>query len=258
MDKNTLLYRLFIAAAIMAVALVLDKIQRIFIKLPKNISGPRVKTYLEVIHSFFTAFIFLGAGLLIIDNFQIDLFPVLASAGVLGIIIGLGIRPILEDFFTAIFMFTQDTVRIGDYVRIKDSEGWLESIGLRIIKIRDRRGALHIFPNREIKQITNYSRLKAEVVIDLPVKYILGKTSESLKLFGNALNNLKKQQDIGSYVSDKSSVAGIEEIEKDGILIIRTILISSILHRGTISRRFRFLVIQEFESRKINLLKPEI
>lgn len=230
---------------------IIDRVQRRYIVLPKHISSPRTATYIQAIHSLLTAGIFLAVGYFVLLELQINITPFFASAGVIGIIVGLGLRPIVEDFFTALFFFTQDTLRIGDFVMIGDSEGWIESIDFRTIKLRDGRGAFHIFPNREVKKIINYSRRSIEVVIDIPIKQS-DNIDTLLQLYSSALRSLQQQEDIGKYVSEKSFISGVEDIKDNGVVVIRVVLIVHILYRGKVSRRYRYLVLKELEKKNIS------
>lgn len=232
------------------IAFVLDQLQRRFIKLPGHITSPRATTYIYAIHSLISVALFFSVGYFILAELNINITPFFASAGIIGIIVGLGFRPLLEDFFTAAFLFTDDTVRIGDYVVIGTSEGWIENIGLRTIRIRDRSGALHIFPNREVKKVINFSRRNVEVIIDFPVKH-KGRIDDILPVFGIALDQLYNQKDLGKFVTHDSRISGIDEVKENGTLIIRIILQARIMHRGAISRRYRYLVLKELEKKKL-------
>lgn len=234
------------------VAFLADQIQRRVVALPAHLGGPRAKTYLQAVHSLLTIIIILSLGYFVFRELSIDVTPFFASAGIVGIIVGLGFRPLLEDFFTALFMFTQDTIRVGDYVQIGTSEGWVESLGFQMVTLRDRSGALHAFPNREVKKVINYSRRNAEIIVDVPVKY-KGDIDKILPVFTQSLEQLYAQKDVGKYATHDSRISGIEEIRDSGTLVIRTILVTRITHRGAVSRRFRYLVLKQLEKNKLSV-----
>ncbi len=225
-------------------------IQR-FVRAPKNLDSPRTRTYFSVAKSIFTTIIYLIATYYIFIALNINVTPLFASAGVVGIIIGLGVRPFIEDFFTGIFILTQDTISVGDYVEIGGAEGVTEALGLRTVRIKDQNGAIHIFPNREIKKIVNYSRRAARVIVDIPMKSNQP-IDDALAALERAIKDLKEDNAIGKFISDGSAVQGIQQIS-GGFTLIRVLVITRASSRWEAARKYRYLALKELEKVKIIL-----
>jgi len=233
------------------IAAALNIAQKRFIQVPKNLESPRTNTYVSVLKSFLSVFIYVMALYYIFTVLQINMTPIFASAGAVGIIIGLGLRSFIEDFFTGMFILTEDTVRVGDYVDIGGSEGVTESLGLRTVRIRDKNGAVHIFPNREIKKIVNFSRRQARVIVDFPVKTnqpiddVIGVLEQSLVI-------LRKDKIVGASIHENSRVEGVDSIHP-GHIIVRTLILTKAAGRWSAGRTFRRLALKEFDKAKILL-----
>lgn len=222
-----------------------------FVRVPKNLESPRTKTYFSVAQSATTMVIYLVAIYYIFIQLNINVTPIFASAGVIGIIIGLGIRPFIEDFFTGIFILTQDTIRVGDYVEIGGSQGITEALGLRTIRIKDQNGAIHIFPNREIKKIVNYSRRQARVVVDILIKSNQS-VDRALAALEAAIKELRRDKVLGPVISETSRVQGIEQIS-GGSIVIRVLIITRAAFRWDASRKYQYLALKQLEKAKILL-----
>src|SRR3569623_181501 len=96
----------------------------------------------------------------------VQIGPLLAGAGVVGIAVGFGARQQVKDFFTGFFLLIEDVVAIGDIVTIQDSTGMVENMTLRYISLRDYDGALHVFPYGEAQVIHNLTKSFSFSVFD--------------------------------------------------------------------------------------------
>ncbi len=233
------------------VALLLSRLINRYIKIPKNLESPRTKTYLATTQSLLTMFIYIVAAYYVLTQLNINVTPLFASAGVLGIIIGLGVRSFIEDFFTGILILTQDTISVGDYVEIGGAQGITEAVGLRTVRLKDQNGAIHIFPNREIKKIVNYSRRLARVVVDVPIKSNQP-VDRSIRALEQAIEELKKDKVLSARISEGSHVQGVERITGNSIAV-RVLIITRAAFRWDTARRYRYLALRQLEKTKIEL-----
>lgn len=233
------------------IATALSRIINRYIHIPKNLESPRTKTYLATMQSLLTMTIYVIAAYYVLTQLHINVTPLFASAGVIGIIIGLGVRSFIEDFFTGILILTQDTISVGDYVEIGGAQGITEAVGLRTVRIKDQNGAIHIFPNREIKKIVNYSRRLARVVIDVPIQSNQP-VDRAIKALERAITELKKDKVLSTLISEGSRVQGIERIS-GGSVAIRVLIITRAAFRWDTARRYRYLALRQLEKSKILL-----
>ena len=118
----------------------------------------RARTIGTVLTSTFTAFIWVIATGMILGEFGFDLGPVIASAGVIGVAIGLGAQTLVKDVLSGIFMLVEDQYGVGDQVKVGDVEGAVEKVGLRVTTVRDSAGTLWYLRNGEILVVGNKSK----------------------------------------------------------------------------------------------------
>jgi small-conductance mechanosensitive channel len=118
----------------------------------------RARTIGTVLTSTLNAFIWVIAVGMILGEFGFDLGPVIASAGIIGVAIGLGAQSLVKDVLSGIFMLVEDQYGVGDHVKVGEVEGVVEKVGLRITTVRDSVGVLWFLRNGEILVIGNKSK----------------------------------------------------------------------------------------------------
>ena len=118
----------------------------------------RARTIGTVFSSTFNASIWIIAAGMVLGEFGFNLGPVLASAGVIGVALGLGAQTLVRDILSGIFMLIEDQYGVGDDVKVQDVEGKVERVGLRITQVRDQGGTLWYIRNGEILVVGNKSQ----------------------------------------------------------------------------------------------------
>jgi small conductance mechanosensitive channel len=111
------------------------------------------------------------AVLMVLRELRIDIAPVLAGAGILGLAVGFGAQTLVRDIISGFFLILEDQVRVGDVAAINGQGGLVEAINLRTIVLRDSEGTVHVFPNGAINTLANRSKEFSFYVIDLGISY---------------------------------------------------------------------------------------
>jgi moderate conductance mechanosensitive channel len=238
------------AGLTLLIAVVIDYSLRSLIKFPKRFTNKRTNTVAAIIRNIITVIIYIFAGYTILTILGINLTPLLASASIIGIILGIGARSIIEDFVNGLFLLSLDSIAIGDYIKIDTAEGVVDLIGARTLRIRASDGSVHIIPNSKVSEIVNFSRHKFNTFIDLPVKadQDITKVTQAAE---NALGQLKKDKDYADALFPGSQVNGIEEFKATGIMTFRITLTTYPVRRWEVGRKYRLLVKKEFEKNKL-------
>lgn len=149
---------LFLVSLTILIAYIVSRVFRSFIQLPENVESRRRETYATILRSVVTSIIYIIALHVIFGILEINIAPLLASAGILGLSIGMGAKGLIEDLIAGTTLLSQDSIAIGDDVEIDGSVGKIEKIGFRTLNIRAKDGSLHIIPNGMVKKVINYSR----------------------------------------------------------------------------------------------------
>lgn len=118
----------------------------------------RARTIGTVFSSAFNAAVWIIAIGMILGEFGFNLGPVIASAGVIGVALGLGAQTIVRDVLSGIFMLVEDQYGVGDEIHVQEVEGKVEKVGLRVTQIRDKKGVLWFLRNGEILVVGNKSK----------------------------------------------------------------------------------------------------
>ncbi len=243
---------LFSVSSILLIAIVIDKVLRLFIKIPKSLDNRRARTYATILHSAIRIAVYTIALYLILTTLKIDITPLLASAGIIGVSIGISARIVIEDLINGIFLLTQDSIAVGDYIKVDDAEGEIEKIGFKTLTIRGDSGELYIIPNGQVKKVINFSRHKSYMNVDIPVK-----SDQDIDLTINAmqdaLKELGKDKELSDSLFPGQSIKGIEEFKADGKMILRGKIVTSPGLRASVARKYRYLVKKNFEKNKITL-----
>jgi len=119
---------------------------------------------------------------------QINIAPILAGFGVVGIAIGFGAQSLVKDIVTGIFIILENQYRVGDWVKIADIDGLVEDINLRRTVLRDFSGTVHVVPNGEIRVASNYTKELARVNMNVSVAY-----SEDIDHVISVINRVGKE-----------------------------------------------------------------
>lgn len=178
----------------------------------------RRATLVPLFGSIVTYAIYFVAGVMILKIFGIDPAPILAGAGIAGLALGLGAQNLINDMVSGFFILFEEHFLIGDFIRIGDAEGWVESIDLRTTRIRDNAGRHHIIRNGQINDLVHYSKDYTHSVVDVGVAYEsdLNKVFEVLKNVGE---DLKKENDL---VLEATVVKGLDNFGESE-LVVRTV-----------------------------------
>ncbi|MFH2104875.1 MAG: mechanosensitive ion channel family protein [Parcubacteria group bacterium] len=131
----------------------------------------RLKTLSKVVARAGAVVILALVVLMILQSFGIDITPVLAGAGVVGIAVGFGAQSLIKDILNGFFILLEDQFVEGDYVNIKGKEGTVEDFSLRRTILRDFKGDNHVIPNSQITAVTNFTHGWSRVVVVIPVTY---------------------------------------------------------------------------------------
>jgi len=178
----------------------------------------RNETIFPIVKTLVTAIIYFIALIIILKGFGFDPIPLLAGAGILGMVIGLGAQELINDIVSGFFLIMEQSIQKGDYVQIGDAQGHVESIGLRTTRIRSDDGQLHIIKNGSIEDLVNFSNEFVNAVVEVGVD-----ASSDIEMVYDTLKELGRELDESySEILAPIEIDGIEDISGPEI-VIRTI-----------------------------------
>lgn len=148
-------------------------VQRLFFPDRRRVSiePQKAKTLETLLQSTLRYLLYFIAGITILSTLGVKTESLLASAGIVGVAIGLGAQSLVRDVLTGFFLIFEDQFVVGDYIETSGFSGFVEEMGLRVTKLRDFSGVLHILPNSEISKVSNHSRGNRTALVDIAVAY---------------------------------------------------------------------------------------
>ena len=173
-------------------------------------------TFVGLIQSIVKYIIYFVVAMMVLEDMGINPAPILAGAGIVGLTVGLGAQTIVQDLLNGLFLLFEDQILQGDYIKIGDTEGQVEQMSLRLTRVRDRFGRLHILRNGQVQNVINYSRGWTLTVVEMSVSYEddLGK---ALQVINESIAKLPSL--LPAQVLEAPQMKGIETIGDSALLI---------------------------------------
>ena len=170
------------------------------------------------------AIIWLIAVFMVLAVFNINLGPLIAGAGILGIALGFGAQDLVKDFISGVFMLAEDQYGVGDIVDAGEAVGVVEGVTLRSTRIRDVEGTLWHVPNGEIRRIGNMSQEWARALLDVAVAYGTDIDAAS-ELIRRVASEMAHEDDYRDTFLAEPDIWGVQNLGNDSVdirLVIKT------------------------------------
>ncbi|HYD88638.1 MAG TPA: mechanosensitive ion channel domain-containing protein [Vitreimonas sp.] len=216
----------------------------------------QLRTLAPVLKGVATSFVAIIAVMLTLSQFGVDIGPLIAGAGVLGLAIGFGAQTLVKDFLTGIFLILEDTVSIGDIVTIAEFGGVVEDMSLRTIKLRDFDGTLHIFPYSEAMVIHNKTKSFSFAVFDLSIDYN-SDIARALDLMRDIGAELQQAPELGPKMIDDIEVVGVDRLA-DSAVILKARIKTAPGQQWTIQREYLKRIKLAFDANGIAIPFPHL
>jgi small conductance mechanosensitive channel len=197
----------------------------------------RAKALGSILRNAASVLIFGIAAVTIAGDLGLNLAPVLASAGVLGLAIGFGAQSLVRDFLSGIFMLLEDQYGVGDVIDAGDATGTVEAVSLRVTRMRDVNGVVWHVRNGTINRIGNESQGWARAVVDFPVAYDqdLPQVRQTMKDTADQMWTEPRWHDV---IMEEPEVWGVESVSSDAI-VMRLVARTLPLRQWEVARELR-------------------
>lgn len=223
-------------------------------KIKKNVTKKQ-KTIYSLISNIVKYFIIIVAFLMILDVFGVDTKTLVASLGVLGLVVGLALQDILKDFISGIFIIFENQYCLGDTISVNGFKGEVISLGLKTTKIRCYTGEIKIFSNRNVSEVINYSQMSSLAIIDVGVSY-KEDYDHVEKVVNNLLKKLNKEKTIPKVIGD-ISLLGINKLG-DSSVEVRIVAETEAMENFAVERLLRKEIKKCFDTENIKIPYPQI
>ena len=229
--------------------LILKKITKRLSKSIKinEVASKRKNTIVSLINNLIKYVIAIFIVLSILNTYGVDISGILASLGIVAVVIGLAFQDIAKDLLSGIFIIFDNQYSVGDMVKINDFTGEVISLGLRTTKIKSFTGEVLIISNSLITEVINYNLENANLVIDINVGYDTDINKLEKVLLG--LNDEIKKYD---EVNGELQLLGIDEFASSSIIYKILIGCKPTTQYG-LKRKILKLIKQEFDKNNIEI-----
>jgi small conductance mechanosensitive channel len=180
--------------------------------------GARLRTLLPLVRNAFRIVLVVMVSLIVLSELGINIAPLLAGAGVVGLAVGFGAQTLVKDVITGIFILAEDTLAVGDVADIDSRIGVVEAMTIRSIRLRDGAGAVHTIPFSSVTTVKNMTKDYANAMFDVAVGYDadLEKVNKTLRQIGE---DLRKDPKFARDILEPMTVVGITKFQENGMII---------------------------------------
>jgi small-conductance mechanosensitive channel len=183
--------------------------------------GSRIGTLLLILRKFILTVIIIIVTLITLSSVGVDIAPLIAGAGVIGLAIGFGAQTLVKDIISGMFFLVDDAFRVGDYVVTGSQKGTVEHISLRSLRLRHPRGMVYTIPFSEISTVTNFSRDYIITKLDFRVPF--GTDVEQVRKLvkKKVYQIIMADPELGEKLLGPIKSQGVREMDDDSALIVR-------------------------------------
>ena len=192
--------------------------------------------------------------MMVLKELGIDIGPILAGVGLMGLAVGFGAQSLVKDFLAGMFVLIENQYNVGDVIRAAGASGAVEKITLRATTLRDLEGNVHIIPNGIIDVVTNKTRQWSRFVLDIGVAY-KENVDEVMVVLKEIGDELAADAKFSSMITAPLEVLGVQDFA-DSAVIIRVMFTTQPVKQWTVGREFRRRVKNTFDAKGIEIPFP--
>ena len=214
----------------------------------------RIDTLLKILRSMIKIIVWLMIGMLILRKIGIDIAPIIAGAGIVGLAIGFGAQELVRDFIAGFFMLLENQIRNGDVAIINGTGGLVEHVGMRTIVLRDLSGVVHIFQNGKINTLSNMTKNWSGMVFDIGVAY-KEDTDRVVDVIQQVADEQRADPDFKNKILEPIEIFGVDQFG-DSAVVIKARFKTKPIEQWAVGREFRRRLKKAFDDQGIEIPFP--
>ena len=222
----------------------------------KGLANARAQTMMPLIRNVLFAAIFIIALIVALANMGMNVTPLLAGAGVIGLAIGFGAQSLVADLITGLFIIIEDSLAIDDYVDVGGHLGTVEGLTIRTVRLRDIDGIVHTIPFSEIKSIKNYSREFGYAIFRVAIPYNM-EIDDAIKLMREVGQKMRSDPLQRRNIWSPLEIQGVESFES-GSAILRARFKTAPIKQWEVSRAFNLSLKRHLDEAGLDLATPRL
>jgi small conductance mechanosensitive channel len=214
----------------------------------------RIETIVRLVKQAVLLALWVTIGLMIMKEFGVEIGPIIASAGVIGLAIGFGAQNLVRDFISGFFIILENQIRINDVAIINGTGGLVEKINFRTIVLRDLGGTVHVFPNGTINTLSNMTKEWSAYVFDIGVAY-KENTDKVLEVMKKVGQSMIDDPEFGTSMLEPPEFFGVDKFG-DSAVVIKGRIKTKPIQQWMIGREFLRRIKHAFDDNNIEIPFP--
>jgi small-conductance mechanosensitive channel len=197
----------------------------------------RIKTVASVFWTLSVGLLWFVVALVALSQVGVNIGPILAGAGVVGLAVGFGAQHLVRDLVSGCFLLIENQIRVGDIAIINGTTGMVEAVTFRTVILRDHAGVVHVFPNGSINTLANATMDWSATVVDviLPYRVDTDRVVEAMRHVGA---EMKAEKDFAAVILEPIEIFGIEAFN-DTTVTLRARFKTQPAQQSFVGREFR-------------------
>jgi len=217
-------------------------------------SKKRAKTLSSVIRNLLNTVVLIIAVMTVFGQLGVEIGPLLAAAGIVGLAIGFAGQSLVKDFINGFFILLWDQIRVGDVVEVSERGGLVERINLKMTVLRDLAGNVHFVPNSNIDVVTNMTKDYSRYVFDIGVSY-REDVDEVIEVIKEIDAELRNDSDFKEDILEPLEIFGLNKFD-DSAIIVRARIKTKPIKQWRIGREFNRRLKKKFDEKDIEIPFP--
>ena len=214
----------------------------------------RAETLVRIINAAVKVVVIAFGSLMIIKEFGIDIGPLLAGAGILGLAIGFGSQALVKDVVTGFFILMENQFRVGDVIKVAEHAGIVEKIALRTTVLRDLEGVVHVIPNGEMSSVSNLTYVWSRAVLDIGVAY-KENVDRVMDIMMDVAKQMAAEPNWKDVIIEEPTMLGVSSFDDFSVMI--KIMIKTVpLSQWSVAREYRRRIKNRFDAEGIEIPFP--
>ncbi len=214
----------------------------------------RIHTLVELLKKAGITVIWIIAGMMALKEIGIDIGPLLAGAGIVGLAVGFGAQNLVRDVVSGFFILLENQVGVGDVAVVNGTGGLVEEVNIRTMVLRDSSGTVHVFPNGTIDTLSNMTKDWSAMVFNIGVAY-KEDTDRVEKIMMEVAETLRADEKFRDRILEPMEVMGVDSFD-DSAVVIKARLKTKPIQQWSVGREYRRRLKKAFDEQGVEIPFP--
>lgn len=214
----------------------------------------RAKTLLPLARNVLLVVMIVVVGMVVLSELGVNIAPLLAGAGVIGLAVGFGAQKLVQDVITGAFILFENTFSVGDVISVGGHAGVVEGMTVRSVRLRDLAGTVHTLPFSSVDKISNLTKDFSYYVNDLGVAY-REDTDQVIEVCKEVVEELRADPEYGPDILEPLEVLGVDRFA-DSAVIVKTRIKTKPIKQWFVGREFNRRLKKRFDALGIEIPFP--